>query len=292
MKSSPNLDADTIKSIVDQVVERMKDAQSSEAVPGGHDSGQQVNEDSDFHAILDDAITDRHESLGQLHPDIQFTGLPLGAALKPATKLAIWDGKYVDFQLLQDDAADDDKFVLHANADSSFAIRKNTRGKKIATFEQWLQSFLVFASVMTEKFPGLAPDLFKYLSLIQAMSARIGGLAWFEYDKQFRKLKQVDPAKCWGKLDSETHLMAIMPLRNQPFRAPLRNQSKGDTPAGYCFHFSKGVPCPRSPACQYKHRCHKCQGNHPAKSCYTSSGGSIKPATAKHAEVKPPATSK
>ena len=260
------LDAATIGVIVDQVVNRMKET-ASEPQPAPQ---QSVQPPMDFSALMEDAVDTRHEELGQLHPDIQLSGLPLGAALKPAVKMAIWDGKYVDFQLLQDDITDDDdKFVIQANADSSFAIRKNNKGKKITTFEQWLRSFLVFASVMTEKFPHAAPGLFKYLSMVQAMHQRITGPAWLDYDKQFRKLKQVDPSKVWGKLEPEIHLMATMPMRNQPFRSQSSRQpnKSESTPKGYCYHFARGITCPRMPACQYQHKCYKCSGNHAAKNC-------------------------
>ena len=142
-KPSPSAQAElhpeSVKAIVDQVVAQLKSG-SDVSPPNSVADEQQLSEFSD---VVDSAITDcRNDSmsdqLGQLSPDVAFTGIPLGATLKPSIKSLIWEGKYVDFDTLFDSSNEPCTIkVLNQSATASqFAIvQKST--KKITTFDSY-----------------------------------------------------------------------------------------------------------------------------------------------------------
>ena len=57
----------------------------------------------------------------------------------------------------------------------------------IKTIDEWVTAFTIYGAVLTETSPHLAPGIFKHLADITEMARRFGGLAWFHYDKAYRK---------------------------------------------------------------------------------------------------------
>ena len=62
-----------------------------------------------------------------------------------------------------------------------------TSKKKILTIEQWTDASCIYSSVYRIKYPQEGEALASYMGLIRRIAAEGGG--WYNYDRQFRKLK-------------------------------------------------------------------------------------------------------
>ena len=85
------------------------------------------------------------------------------------------------------------------------------------SIEQWMNAFLTFTAIYCEKFPSQAPQLMKYMSIIQKLAGDVGERAAFNYDEQFRLWRADDPSSMpWDKTNAELHSEALqMGLKNK-----------------------------------------------------------------------------
>ena len=225
----------------------------------------------------------------------QAPSLPISSPLETPSlpkKLEdqIVNGEFVDFSLLLPGNSDRPNFGpirLSVEGDQGFSIpipNFSNFGKrpKIDSLDKWLTSFGIYASVVVEKFPHKASQLFAYQRIIREASQKFKGLAWYSYDIAFRKLAAKNPALNWGErhlqlwLDKFTglarsicfvcggadHMSDLCPLSSSRFegsRPRLSNQR------GFCRNFNGGVPCAANP-CPFEHRCNRpdCGGRHGA----------------------------
>ena len=122
---------------------------------------------------------------------------------------------------------------------------------------------------MTERFPNLAPGLFKHISDIGDMERRFGGLAWRLYDESFRREKKAHHLD-FGQIHWDLRFRCLQQSTQAgrpPFRSPnTRSPIVGSVPSrtgrytgGQCFSFERSVSCSK-PASPYKHSCARCSG--------------------------------
>ena len=110
-------------------------------------------------------------------------------------------------------------------------------------------------------------EMLKYMHTIRMGSSRTGGLAFKQYDEQFRIKKARNPDIPWGLVDGELWLLYM--YRTATFQGnptvPLARE-------GYkklkCFNFNYKGSCLRSSSCTFSHSCIKCNGNHGASTCH------------------------
>ena len=62
----------------------------------------------------------------------------------------------------------------------ALTMAKSHSSKPISSYTQWVSAFSIYAAVMTERFPKLAPSLFKHISDIGDMDRRFGGMAFLQ----------------------------------------------------------------------------------------------------------------
>lgn len=55
----------------------------------------------------------------------------------------------------------------------------------IKYLEQWISAFSIYMAIYCEKFKDSAPDLLKYMTIVQDIAKTKGD--WAEYDMEFRK---------------------------------------------------------------------------------------------------------
>ena len=76
----------------------------------------------------------------------------------------------------------------------ALTMAKSHSSKPISSYSQCVPAFAIYAAVMTERFPNLAPSLFKHISKhisdIADMDRRFRGMAWRLYDESFRREKK------------------------------------------------------------------------------------------------------
>lgn len=219
-------------------------------------------------------------------PTYNVVNRPLGASLPDALKSKIRRGEYVNLQLLaseNDEEDEDDVFqqqhqrltleVKPIGHQDTLSLVRPSHSKGIKTIDQWVAAFTVYGAVLTERSPQLAPGLFKHMADITEMARRFGGLAWYRYDKAYRRemganrlsYGQVNWDLRFRCLEQTSNKSGGYAFRGNTSRSPYVRSSKGFQ-KGQCFQFEQFGSCLR-PACQFKHACAKCSGKHPTSRC-------------------------
>lgn len=144
-------------------------------------------------------------------PELSFWD-PVGANVPLKIKEKIWAGQFIDFSILL-------KSEREANRDLEAGELKvkNQRmvlesGQKLGNFldiEEWTSAFMVFMSVMLEKYRTRSQELLKYMRDIRLASKRSDRHGWGTYDEQFRLRKQRDPHSSWGIINQEYWLLYV-----------------------------------------------------------------------------------
>ena len=142
----------------------------------------------------------------------------------------------------------------------------------ILSIDSWTSAFIIFISVMIEKFPAKAQELLKYLRDIRIAATRSN--LWPKYDEQFRLRMSNHPLASWGQINQEFWLLYVS-NQAQPQKRTQSNQRSNFTSSNqashntnmYCRFYNKGMNCNFFPRCKYRHACSKCGDNHPSTRC-------------------------
>lgn len=199
----------------------------------------------------------------------------LGDHVPQSTKQKIWDNQFVNLNSLLPDREENTNFDMSES--SPLVITKNGQiglgsrqqaNRKVANINAWTDAFIIFVSIYLQKYQQvqIALDLLKYLNHIRWAAAKVGGLAWRQYDEQFRLRKAKKPTKSWATLDLELWLLFVS--SSTPLNQLTSKSGLGDftsKPKGICWDFN-GKKCSRA-ACKFKHICNKCSGPHPELEC-------------------------
>ncbi|XP_077306286.1 uncharacterized protein LOC143925697 [Lithobates pipiens] len=161
---------------------------------------------------------------------------PLGFHLSSSVKEKIWRGEFVDLLSLLPSSKE---FLSKLDKKSEERSEEDRRRAVPRTFQNWLQAFCIFASVMGEKFPEKCSGLFQHLDIVAEAFRHFGGISWFHYDENFRQKLAVHPSLRWGVKDVGLWLNLMLPPKPQvQFKAP--NSTNNSFRKGFCFAFNEG----------------------------------------------------
>lgn len=76
------------------------------------------------------------------------------------------------------------------------------------SIDKWTLDFIIFTSIMLEKYRSGAQEFFKYMRDVR-MAADRSLNGWFTYDEQFRLCKVSDPHSTWGIINFELWLIHV-----------------------------------------------------------------------------------
>lgn len=138
------------------------------------------------------------------------------------------------------------------------------------SFNNWLQAFCIYASVVGERSPEKCVGMFQHIDIVLEAYKNFGGLGWYFYDESFRQKMSVYSNLKWGMKDVGLWLNLILPQRATPIRPPSTSVSVTQGRKGICFAFNESQ-CHWASACKYKHECSFCAGQHPFSRCYKKS---------------------
>jgi len=190
--------------------------------------------------------------------------------LPSKTQTKIWNSEFIDLcSLVQKDHCLETTTVRKTSTSTITSVQKSAP-KPLNSLHQWNQAFQLYADCYTTKYPNQAPQLFRYMSIIQSLAQ--SNYNWQMYDEKFRHFKASSPTTHWGQLHTETYLFCMM--KNSTFR-PFTTVSKPSsrTPShimqrkGYCWEYQRTASCSK-PRCSLKHQCANCEGqSHSASRC-------------------------
>lgn len=192
-------------------------------------------------------------------------------------KQKIWEGQFIDLSLLLKSAKEINNSLGGQGEikirDGKFCIVKANVGPYL-TIDKWTDAFMIFMSVMLEKFRTRAQEMLKYMRDIRLAAARSQG--WFKYDEQYRLRKASQPESSWGVINHEFWLLYVTGQAGSESKAQVNNakqfsgENSTSTAIQYCYHFNQGKRCNFFPRCRFKHICRRCGGKHPASNCFNN----------------------
>ena len=147
-------------------------------------------------------------------------------------KEQIWADKFINFASLIHQPNQNQMLVAKITEDSALEgqpiLIPSTTHKKVKTFEEWMQAFLIFVSVYTAKHQNQTAALMKYAHTILQLSNSGGN--WRYYDECFRKLRPINGwswAMFQGELWQTAMTNASSPLHVGSQKQPFRGGAKG-----------------------------------------------------------------
>ncbi|XP_052769878.1 uncharacterized protein LOC128209737 isoform X3 [Mya arenaria] len=208
---------------------------------------------------------------------------PIINQIPKSTRKDIWSNRFVDFASLLPSTTSPatPQYTLQLDSNSNISFQPTSRSRKITSIDSWTTAFLRFTAIYTAKFPFETAQLMKYAEIVRDIASRRPGLAFLNYDSQFRMLRQ-SVLLPWDRLHTEFWLMACTSFQQptpQSFRAPrqpLRSfRSSPQTHSrpfhsNICWNYNKHSQC-RNSHCNFPHICGFCKGQHPAFNCKFSS---------------------
>ncbi|XP_064632926.1 uncharacterized protein LOC135491161 [Lineus longissimus] len=239
----------------------------------GEVAGAEANEASEDTGLFskNNAVTD----MGKAHLSSSFTSvaLALDAHVKIEHKEKIWAN--VDIaKLLNPASQKKQSFKVNGtgtDGDETLTFSFGVPKVKITSFSQWQSAFAIFQSIYLDKFPAVSKQLLSYEASVKDLMVRGGD--WMFYDEGFHRNMGVNPRQ-WDEPLWELWVRAIHQKRNNPAQInqqPFRQGKKGllgastrKFPAGTCWRYNGGRPCP---GCNFPHKCSDCGGTHLATRC-------------------------
>ena len=198
---------------------------------------------------------------------------PISSQISSKIKKKIWKKRFIDLGLLlpkTNFAPESQKFALEVGPNADINLVPKTKQRKIFSVEMWTTSFLRYIAIYTEKYPGEIHQMLKYCEIIRDLAQRKIGLAWSNYDQNFRLLRENIPIP-WDRIHTEFWIKAATatvpdPSRQQskPFRA--QHDTRPKFLDRTCWKFNKRGHCGIQ-TCKFDHKCGFCRGNHSAIRC-------------------------
>ena len=221
---------------------------------------------------------------GYQFPPIQDLGvsplapfLLLGAIVDKATKTKIWEGRFIDLPILSNCTLQPSLAVNWNGTNTSLSMTPPKLSQP-STYREWLDLFLIYATILIEMRPQEAPGLFTYIARIGELEAVDHSMVWLEYDMAFRRLKAIKQDLPWQKTVMEI-LWPIQKRRQADSRKfsmnndqPMQSASGGSPPSQTCHCYYFRGYCRNFDDCQYNHLCGHCQqAGHPLTECLQGS---------------------
>lgn len=226
---------------------------------------------------------------------------PVCAHIPVKLKEKIWAGQFIDLSILLKSAQD---LAADAQQGGDLVIKGGQltvvqhKSKAITNIHIWTSAFMIYMSVLLEKWPQKGQELLKYMSMVRLAASRGSGLGWVSFDEQYRLRKARSPESSWAIVDMELWVIYVStqpsfdfssnmrsipsPMQQfggktdfntQHFQGTLKSQNspnfQGNTsqrPFRTCWRFNKAV-CQYGRQCKFAHKCSNCFGDHPVKFC-------------------------
>ena len=207
------------------------------------------------------------------HMPMYSAGTPIGTTVKHATKLKIWEHKFVDLrELLYPNNQSGFTLAFH-NEDNPELNLEPRNGKQLSETE-WGEAFDIFLAVYVQRYPEQLNDLLSYARHVKELMRC--GANWAFYDLHYRCDREFSHCS-WLVVRQDLELKAYRLTMNTPFRG-AGGKRGGKSPRGYCFKYhSSNAYCSQT-ECRFKHVCPKCQRSHPLYlRCHTQPNPNPKP---------------
>ena len=272
-KSQPLLHIPTYETDSDSETEEVDPVQLQRTTNDNTDS---ISEAARAHISV---LSGGQPNLGSIEAPVfsEPISVPISSQIPSKLKRKIWANKYVDFATLLPNYSTQpkqQKFTLQLSNDSTFNLVPQSYNR-ITQIEQWTSALIRFVAVHSEKYPQEASQLMKYGEVIRDLAFRRPGLSWYNYDMQFRHLRETIAYR-WDRIQYDLWVPAAtfynaMPGLNRPRQqVNLNGNRRNGNPflRNCCWAFNRSG-CTKQD-CIFPHTCGLCRGSHSAKQCTQS----------------------
>lgn len=181
-----------------------------------------------------------------------------------ALRGSICRGEYTNLALLLKGALELNDLctggTLRLTAEGVIESRPKECKDTIRSIEGWTNAFIIYMSVYISVHTDKAAALLQYMYNIRDCAARQGGLAWKNYDEQFRMRQAVNPVS-WSTIHNELWWRCVQ-VRDAQQPAVTTGKSYS------CHEFNNGT-C-HWPSCRFPHVCSGCGLAHRVVHCPTA----------------------
>ncbi|XP_076079815.1 uncharacterized protein LOC143049927 [Mytilus galloprovincialis] len=127
---------------------------------------------------------------------------PISSHIPVKIKEKIWNGEFIDLNVLLKSTRD---LVNEQNLEGELVVKGgvlslvNQKKSPIKSIYVWTSAFMIYGSVVLEKWPNKGLEFFKYMQTVRMAASRGYSGGWVHYDEQFR-LRKVFPPFLHGEL--------------------------------------------------------------------------------------------
>ena len=128
-------------------------------------------------------------------------------------KESIWRGEYISLGILLKSAKE---LAMDSFLDGDFVVKGgaltvvNKKHDPLTNIETWTSAFMIYMSIMLEKWSSKAQEYLKYMQSIRLAVSRSFGNGWIVYDEQYRLKKARFPSSSWGVIDQELWVLCVL----------------------------------------------------------------------------------
>ena len=199
-----------------------------------------------------------------------FSFAKLDSSVSTEMRNIIHAKKFINLEVLLPGRVGAVDFLFNQAAPHRLSVH-SSKLKKFNSFDDWLDAYLIFASVYIQYHAHETHGLLKHLSTVKRLHRQ--NFKWYEYDFEFRHF--ISSQSCSFDIylpellekakERPPAFVGAHPRKpfagNRSSQRPFRH-----LPPGYCFSYARFNVC-RNQSCQYKHECPDCGGRHSASHC-------------------------
>jgi hypothetical protein len=153
--------------------------------------------------------------LGPQPPDMMTSIFdPISSNIPLKLKEKIWNGEFVELNLM---LKSNQTLLNELSTVGNLAIKEgmlsvvHKKSSPIRNIHVWTSTFMVYASVMLEKWPNKGLEFLKYMQTVRTAASRGCPGGWVLYDEQYRLRKAHFPASSWGVVDRSCGCFMLRP---------------------------------------------------------------------------------
>ena len=153
--------------------------------------------------------------LGPQPPDMMTSIFdPISSNIPLKLKEKIWNGEFVELNLM---LKSNQTLLNELSTVGNLAIKEgmlsvvHKKSSPIRNIHVWTSTFMVYASVMLEKWPNKGLEFLKYMQTVRTAASRRCPGGWVLYDEQYRLRKAHFPASSWGVVDRSCGCFMLRP---------------------------------------------------------------------------------
>ena len=153
--------------------------------------------------------------------------------------------------------------------DGKLLVSTKKRVREITDVVTWVEAFTVYMWIFCCTHPSRWHDVTQYKLLILQTARQFSGKAWLHYDSAFRKDTAASGLTDWSRMNSDLYNFHTR-LPQQQFQPPTTSSlpSRSITSSSiFCRSWNNGSCAWPYGQCRYRHRCEKCEGEHPSVNC-------------------------